>query len=224
MTIILVANEKGGVGKSTVAVNLAVLCVHAGMETLLVDTDRQESSSSWAAFRNEQEADLRPITTIKLTGKVGFELNKLRSKYDVVIVDAGGTDSVELRQSVAVCDTLIMPMQPSQFDVWTLYKMSNIITEIQEKLEKKIDARAFINRSATNPAIKETADALSGLVEFADVFSTMSTVIYERIAFRKAARAGQGVIELVRADQDQKANFEMTSLFKEVFNVEWKPV
>lgn len=220
--LILVANEKGGVGKSTTAVNLAVCCSLAGLDVLLVDTDKQESSANWAALRNEY-TELHPITCVKLSGKVGFEINKLRTKYDVIVVDAGGSDSVEMRQAMAVADLSILPIQPSQFDVWTLYKMANIIKEVGDKTERKIDARAFVNRASTNPSIKETGDVLEGLKEFSDVFAVMTTVVSERIAYRKAARGGQGVLELPRIDQDHKANAEMTSLYKEIFNEEWTP-
>ena len=221
--LVLVANEKGGVGKSTTAVNLAVMCALSGKDVLLVDTDKQESSANWAALRNET-VDLKPITCVKLSGKVGFEINKMRDKYDAVIIDAGGSDSVEMRQAMAVADITILPVQPSQFDVWTLYKMSNIIKEVGERIERKVDARAFINRGATNPSIKETGDVVEGLKAFEDVFETMATIVCERIAYRKAASGGQGVMELGRAVHDLKASAEMVSLYQEIFNDEWKPV
>lgn len=122
--LVLVANEKGGVGKTTIAVNLAAMCVLAGKETLLIDTDKQESASSWASMRHENEID-PSITCVAKTGKVGYDLAKLKSKFDVVIVDAGGRDSIEMRQSLAVCDVALIPIRPAQFDVWSLSRMSH---------------------------------------------------------------------------------------------------
>lgn len=96
--LVLVANEKGGVGKTTIAVNLAAMCVLAGKETLLVDTDKQESASAWAGVRHENEVE-PTVTCVAKTGKVGYDLAKLKEKFDVVIVDAGGRDSIEMRQA-----------------------------------------------------------------------------------------------------------------------------
>ena len=101
--IVLIANEKGGVGKTTISVNLAAMCRLAGHDVLLVDTDRQESAGTWAAMRHENE--FHPtITCVSKTGKVGRDLVELGQKYGMVIVDAGGRDSLEMRQALAVCD------------------------------------------------------------------------------------------------------------------------
>jgi chromosome partitioning protein len=217
MPLILVANEKGGVGKTTIAVNLAAMCVLAGKETLLVDTDRQESSSSWAAMRHENSV-VPPVTCVAKTGKVGYDLANLKAKFDVLIVDAGGRDSLEMRQSLAVCDTCVIPIRPAQFDLWSLAGMAQLLGDIAEKMGSKVNAMAFINGASPNPSVRETAEIREALKEYADQFPTMQAVITERIAFRKAAREGKGVVELAASLTDPKANIEMLALYKEIFH------
>lgn len=218
--LILVTNEKGGVGKTTIAVNLATLCVLAGKETLLVDTDKQESASAWAAVRHENDID-PTITCVAKTGKVGYDLAKLKDKFDVVIVDAGGRDSVEMRQAMAVCDLALIPIKPAQFDVWSLARMAQLIKDVAEKTETKVNAFAFINGASPNPAVRETQEVREALRDYVEVFPTLETAITERIAFRKAAREGQGVVELSSNLSDPKANIEMAHLYREVFNEQW---
>ncbi|HEX7719696.1 MAG TPA: AAA family ATPase [Woeseiaceae bacterium] len=216
----LIANEKGGVGKTTLAVNLAAMCALAGREVLLVDTDGQASASNWAAVRHENGV-VPAITAVAKTGKVGHDLARLSEKYEVVIVDAGGRDSLEMRQAMAVCDKMLLPIRPAQFDVWSLSRMSQLVTDIEERIENKLDVAAIINGASPNPAVRETAEVRAALVEYVDVFPTLETVITERIAFRKAARDGLGAIELASSLADPKANLEMMSLYREVFGETW---
>lgn len=218
--LILVANEKGGVGKTTIAVNLAAMCMLAGKDTLLVDTDKQESSSAWAAMRHENDS-VPPITCVSKTGKVGFDLSNLKAKFQVIIVDAGGRDSLEMRQSMAVCDAAIIPIRPAQFDVWSLSRMSQLISDVEEKIGSKVNASAFINGASANPSVRETVEVKEALREYEELFSTMEAVVTERIAFRKAAREGLGVVELPRELADPKATMEMIALYQEVFNEKW---
>lgn len=218
--LILVANEKGGVGKTTIAVNLAAMCVLAGKETLLIDTDKQESASAWASVRHESEI-VPSVTCVAKTGKVGFDLVKLKDKFDVIIVDAGGRDSVEMRQAMAVCEFALIPIKPAQFDVWSLSRMAQLIEEIREKTGEPVNARAFINGASPNPAVRETQEVKDALKDYIEVFPTMETVVTERIAFRKAAREGQGVVELSASLADPKANLELMALYQEIFNEQW---
>lgn len=218
--LLLVANEKGGVGKTTIAVNLAAMCVLAGKETLLVDTDKQESASSWAGVRHETEV-FPSVTCVSKTGKVGYDLATLKFKFDVVIVDAGGRDSVEMRQAMAVCDMVIIPIKPAQFDVWSLTRMAQLVGEVMEKTEAPVNAFSFINGASANPMVRETQEVKEALEDYLSVFPTLQTVITERIVFRKAAREGKGAIELASGLADPKANLEMMSLYQEVFNETW---
>jgi chromosome partitioning protein len=218
--IVLIANEKGGVGKTTISVNLAAMCQLAGKEVLLVDTDKQESASTWSAMRYEN--DVWPkITCVSKTGKVGFDLIDLGKKYDVVIVDAGGRDSLEMRQAIAVCGICIIPVKPAQFDVWSLSRMASLIRDVSERVERNINAFAFINGASPHPGVRETTEVKEALKDYADVFPALESVITERIAFRKASRDGQGVMELLSSQADSKANLEMMALYKEVFNEKW---
>lgn len=218
--IVLVANEKGGVGKTTIAVNLAAMCRLAGKDVLLVDTDRQESASTWAAMRYENGVD-PVITCVSKTGKVGFDLVSLGKKYDMVIVDAGGRDSLEMRQAIAVSGVCIIPVKPAQFDVWSLSRMAHLIRDVAERIERPINAFSFVNGASANPNVRETQEVKEALQEYADLFPVMQTVITERIAVRKASRDGLAVVELPASQADAKARAEMVSLYKEIFNVNW---
>lgn len=220
--LVLVANEKGGVGKTTTAVNLAAMCAIAGKEVLLVDTDRQQSASSWSAVRYDNEVS-PSITTVEKAGKVGRDLLALKEKFDVIIVDAGGRDSIEMRQSMAVSDMTLIPIKPAQFDVWSLNRMSQLINDVMERIEAPVNAFTFINGASTNPSVRETREVQEAMVDYADVFPLLNSIISERIAFRKAAKSGLSVVELGRDHTDPKANLEMMSLYQEVFNEPFIP-
>ncbi len=211
----LVTNEKGGVGKTTLAVNLAVMSARAGRDTLLVDTDPQQSAIAWSAVRSE--ASQEPvITSVILSGKVGHDLVKLKAKYETVIVDAGGRDSLEMRQALAVCDMAIIPIRPAQFDLWSLARMASLIAEIEERIDGRVHARAVINGASPNPAVREAEEIREALAEYEDTFPLLGAMTTERIAYRKAARGGLGVIELAGTLADLKAKTEIQTLFDEV--------
>lgn len=145
----------------------------------------------------------------------------LGEKYDVVIVDAGGRDSLEMRQSIAVCSVCIIPVKPAQFDVWSLSRMAGLIRDVSERVERPINAFSFVNGASPNPGVRETQEVKEALKDYADLFPVLEAVVTERIAFRKASRDGQGVMELPPALADAKANLEMIALYQEVFNEKW---
>jgi chromosome partitioning protein len=218
--LVLVCNEKGGVGKTTLAINIATMCSQAGKETLLVDTDPQESSADWSSVRDAIEFNPM-LTCAQKRGKVGYDLAKMKEKYDMVVVDAGGRDSIEMRQAMAVCDICVIPIKPAQFDVWSLSKMAKIVTDVMEQTGEPVNAFTVINGASPNPMVQETIEVKETLRDYSDVFPLMNTVIAERIAVRHASRKGLSVIELRSPQADHKANFEMLSLYQEIFNEQW---
>lgn len=215
---------KGGVGKTTAAVNIVAMCALAGKETLLVDTDYNKPDASfWATMRHETEV-VPSITCVTKTGKVGYDLTKLREKYEIVVVDCAGADSIEMRQTVAICDMLIVPMKPAQFDLWSVSRMEGIVKEMQEKMERTITAYSLLSMVHNNPQVRETTETKQSLQEFAETFPLMQATICDRIAYVRANKAGLGVVELSGGDSDAKANAEMQNLYREIFNEDWHPV
>ena len=78
-----------------------------------------------------------------------------------IIIDAGGRDSVELRAAMTVADALYIPIQASQFDVWTLGPMNSLVEQAQA-INERLRAFAVLNRASTNPSVKEAEDARRG--------------------------------------------------------------
>ena len=127
MSIILIGGEKGGTGKTTLAVNLAALRALQGRDVLLIDTDIQASASYWAQSRDE--AGIQPrVACIQKFGKgLQTEVRDLARRYQDLIIDAGGRDSAELRAALVVAERVYIPIQPSQFDIWTLGRMDDLV-------------------------------------------------------------------------------------------------
>jgi chromosome partitioning protein len=101
--ILVVGGTKGGIGKSTLAANLAVLAARARQDVLLIDADPQETTATWAAARADQPTELAPVTTVTIIGKqIREELKRLAGKYQIIIVDAGARDTTTQRAALSV--------------------------------------------------------------------------------------------------------------------------
>lgn len=209
MPLFIIGGQKGGTGKSTLATNLAVALNRAGRSPLLVDTDRQLTATNWSDVRQLDET-LPAITSVQRTGKLYQMLVDMLSRFDDVIVDAGGYDSIELRTALAAADHLYSPVRASQSDLWTLKAMSELIEQARE-LNPNLGAHLVLSMAPTNPSISETRDALSLLAEYPS-FDACRSIIRDRKAFRDAMCQGRGVLE----GGDPKAVAEMSALALEV--------
>src|SRR5689334_13420491 len=120
--ILVVGGIKGGIGKSTLSANMAVLAARAGHDVLLVDGDTQGTTMTWAAARGGRPGNgLASLTTISLVGRqIRAELGRLRDRYQTIIVDAGAKDSDTQRAALVAADVALLPFPPRGPDLWTL--------------------------------------------------------------------------------------------------------
>lgn len=212
--IVVVGGIKGGSGKTTVATNLAVLCATENQDVLLIDADDQETASDFTVLRNESQQGRPSYTCIKLTGvAVRTETIRLSDKYETIIIDSGGRDTVSQRAALTVANILLVPFVPRSFDVWTLDKVGHLAEEIRA-INPGLKAYTFINRA--DPQGQDNDDAADVLKETA-LLTFINTPLGTRKAFGNAASSGLAVTEL--KPKDPKAIKEMVTLFEYVFNV-----
>lgn len=216
--IYLIGSQKGGVGKTSLSFNLAVLRVTAGYSTLLVDADPQGSSSMWASLRAEAGHE-PPLVCVQKLGKIGFDLVQLRQHYEVII-DAGGADSVELRQGIAVADSWIIPVRPGQLDLFSMAKMSQLLTDVEERIGRTPETWVVLN--AVSAATRE-ADEARELLADNDKMPVMAAQLVDRVAMRRAVMNGCGLLELTGKHASEAANTEMLGLYAEVFGEPYVP-
>jgi chromosome partitioning protein len=214
--IVLIGGEKGGTGKTTLATNLAAMRALSRRDVLLVDTDPQGSANYWSQSRDDEKVTPRVACIQKFGKGLPAEVKDLSHRYQDIIIDAGGRDSVELRSALVVTEKIYIPIQPSQFDIWTLNQMDELV-ETAKGFNPDLQARVIISRSSTNPSVHESDDTGKLLADFPNL-DLANVIVRDRIAYRKAAKDGLAVIEL--KPKDFKAVEEMEILYKEVFGDE----
>ncbi len=214
MSIVLFGGEKGGTGKTTLATNMAAMLALQGKDVLLLDTDRQGTASFWATVREDTEIEPRIACVQKFGKGLASQVRDLADRYDEIIIDAGGRDSMELRYSLGVSDRVYIPIQPFQFDIWTIRQMDELV-EMAQGLNENLQAFIVLNRVSTNPAVREDLETREFFEEEEfQHLSLLDAVLRDRIAFRKSGRDGLSVVEW---KQDKKAADEMNQLYKEVY-------
>ena len=213
--IVLVGGEKGGTGKTTIVTNLAAMRMQQINEILLIDTDKKSSASSWASVRDQNTEIKRVLSVQKFGNTINNEIRALHTKYNDILIDAGGQNSQELRASMLVAEKMYIPIQAGQFDVWTLGLMDQLVSQVKT-FNPHLKAMVLINRASTNPSTTEIEEIFQVMSEFENL-TLSAAILKERIAYRKAAKEGLSVVELNK--QDPKATDEMQFLYNEIYDI-----
>src|SRR6201996_6901855 len=196
--IIAVVQTKGGVGKTTLTVNLAVeRVIRAKRDVLLVDADEQGTASDFSALRAEKLGQTG-YSAIQLAGNaVRTQVQKLKSKFDDVFIDTGGRDTQALRAALTVADIALVPFQPRSFDVWTLDKVAALIGEAKSFNES---LRAFALLNCADASGPDNVAAAVSLTEHPEI-AYLDSPLGRRKAFPNANAIGLSVLEASPADQ-----------------------
>lgn len=186
--IVGVLNQKGGVGKTTLSVNLAACLARTGARVLLIDADPQGSALDWAAARQGE-----PLFSV-----VGFpratihkEIAQLGQGYDHIIIDGPPRVTDLARSAIMASDIVVIPVQPSPYDIWAADEVVKLITEARVYKEN-IKSVFVVNRKITNTAIgRDVREALA-----AYPIHVLNASIAQRVVFAEAAAQGQAIFEI----------------------------
>ena len=200
----LFANFKGGTGKSTVVFNMAMWRIAQGEKVTVCDLDPQRTVTDVAAIREEDgiEPPLNVVHTLPEKGKA-------RGDW---LIDVGTSDMAAVGDAIRACSQIVIPVTPSQADIWATQRFLEIIKKERGKARMPT-VRAFINRADPHPRSRENAEAFEAL-EMLDTIKPIEAKLVQRLAFRRSFSEGLAVNELEPAG---KAAAELDALAKEIY-------
>lgn len=206
--IIAVVNQKGGVGKTTLALNLAgVFAQQKGSRPLVVDADPQESALRWADVREKESLfDVIRISTKTLHRDLREIVRK--GGYTHVLIDAPPRVDEISRSALVAADLVIIPIQPSPQDIWAAEHIVDLYNEVLS-IKEDLKCAFVMNRVKARAAI--TAGAVEAIKGFE--LPILKSRIADRVVFAESMAQGLTVIESARSSA---AAQEITELAKEL--------
>lgn len=210
--IITVGSTKGGVGKTTLALNIAIARAMAGHDVWLIDADRQGTASTALAIRGEA-GKLPAIATAHYAdgGQLRSQLTHQRNKFQDIVIDAGGRDSTALRAALVLSDLVLVPFQPRSIDVWAVADIAALIEEARS-MRDGLQALAVLNMADT--AGSDNDDAAAALSDYPAI-TYLATPIRRRKSIANAAGNGMSVLE--QTPRDEKAITELNALLDAIY-------
>lgn len=210
MKILAISNLKGGVGKSTIAQNIAAQFAQNGVKVCIADTDtEQKTSVKWASLRDSSLVSV-PVFSIA-PEKVSQEILGLKQKYDLVIVDGTPALTELTTRIIILSDLVLVPILPGGGDIWAL---ENFLERYQEaKVTKesyggKVNIAVVVNRYNERTTLDR--EVVNAIQDF-DV-TVLATKLANRVSYREATIQGISVHDT----KDEKAKQEIDELTKEI--------
>lgn len=201
MKVVGVLHGKGGVGKSTVAVNLSRGLQLRGFEVVIIDCDAQGTSQSWKASRRDDE-DLPAVFGVNKSSALRNDVRRLNDSFDVAVIDGGAHLDKMHASIIKTSDLALIPVQPSPADIWPTEQIVDLIKQRQEVADEP-DAAFVISR-------RKVGSRLGKGVQ--DVLKRFEMPVWEgtcdRVVYAQAMGQGKSVVEM----SDEKAAAEIEAL------------
>lgn len=190
--ITVIGSLKGGSGKSTTSFNLAVWLLAQDFSTAIFDLDPQQTLVDASDFRAED--DIQPaLNVIAPKSRIYERLLEAGETHSEVLVDIGNSDMAAVRKAYKAADRIVVPVLPSQSDVWSLQRFLKFLKTLDTKPDLEIVT--FINRADTHHAVMETRETLAVLKQLPEI-SVITKMLSQRLGFRRSFSEGLGIFEL----------------------------
>lgn len=207
MNIIAVLNQKGGCGKTTIAINLTHSLQNQGYKALLADSDPQGSARDWNAENNGKLIPVIGLDRVSLPN----DIEAIKNGYDFIVIDGAPSIAKLAAAAVKIADFILIPVQPSPWDIWATSDLVDIIKARQEITGGLPRAAFVVSRAIKNT--KLSTEVIETLKQYAlPVFNSYTT---QRVIYPTSASEGQTVY--VRPFND--ATLEIDSIRDEIIGV-----
>lgn len=212
MKVISFANVKGGVGKTTLATNAAVMFRREGLRTLLIDSDKQAASRFFRAIRLRKRRSPMFSCVQIVRPTIHDDIRNLNS-FDVVVIDVPANDERIFRSAALASDAVIVPMRQSQYDTWASTQTFDILRKART-LKTGLSVFGVFNMATLNTSDEKTVLRL--IREFAEQYQVpfFNSLLYDRVCFQRSVFEGAGVVEY--SPRDKKAVNEIRAFFREL--------
>ena len=201
----VIGNLKGGTGKSTVAFNLAVWLAHDKTGVMAFDLDPQCTLIDVCEVR--QEDGYEPTFEVSSDLAELEEMAKDKKRKQPIVVDMSASNMHAMETAISLADRILIPVQPSQADIWSTQRFLKIVHSNIDK-KNKTEVLGFINRADTHIGVRETGEAEQA-IQMLQGIKALDVRLYQRTAYRRSFSEGLGVFEL---DPMGKASKEMKKL------------
>jgi len=192
--ITVVANLKGGSGKSTVSFNLAIWLLNQGYDVQAFDLDPQLTFHDVAQIRKDEEH--QPELEVIAVERLSVDINPAAE----VIFDVGAANPDGMREAIRQANRIIIPVPPSQPDVWATQRFLKIVREAREGMDEPLEILVFVNRADTHHAVRESDDTEAALEQLPGV-TVLRQRLYQRTIYRRSMSEGLAVFELWRGSK-----------------------
>lgn len=214
MTVVVFGAEKGGVGKTSLALNFSILAADAGADVVLLDTDRQKTASGWLELREQYATAVQVAVRSESEAPVAAIAN-LSRRHDLVVVDIGAQNYRALVECAMLADAYVVPTSTSALDLDTTEELVMMLSTLEPRTRRKVLRPVVVlSKVPPHPQSREVLRTRKRLSEAG--IGVLQSALAQRSAWRSMANTGRALHELTGGQRDERAAGEMQCFYNEL--------